>query len=210
MAGEALHVLPAITETTVKGRPETMALPIRKIAVPMDFSPFSEAALEYAAVLAKGVKATVVLINVIDQRGLDRFIRFSGASHPNGERFKQGQSDDRRQRLQEMADKLEGRGIQTEAHLVVDVPFRGILSCISQSGCDLLVLVTKGRSNTADVLVGSCADKLFRRSPVPVVSLPPVYLERSKRIAHERPVSSRKVRSVGMRANKHPADSSDR
>lgn len=181
MAGKALHVLPAITEPIVRGRPETMVRPIRKIAVPIDFSPFSDAALKYAAVLAKRVKASVALINVIDQRGMDRIIRFSGASQPNGEQFKQGQSDDRRQRLQHMADKLEGKGIQTEIHLVVDIPFRGILSCISQSGCDLLIIVTKGRSNTADVLVGSCADKLFRRSPVPVVSLPPVYLKDEKK-----------------------------
>ena len=187
-----------------------MASPIRKIAVPVDFSPYSEAVVEYAAVLAKRFKASVSLINVIDQRGLDRFIRFSGASQPNSERFKQGQSDDRRQRLQEMAEGLERKGIQTETHLVVDVPFMGILSCVSQSGCDLLIVVTKGRSNTTDVLVGSCADKLFRRSPVPVVSLPPAYLEKAKRESHESPVFPRKIRSTGLRGNKHSIDTSDR
>ncbi len=156
-----------------------MAPPIQKIAVPIDFSPFSKPAVEYAAVLAKRVNASIVLINVIDQRGLDRFIRFSGASHSNGEKYKQGPLENHRQRLQEMAEELEGKGIHTETHLVVDFPFRGILSCISQSGCDLLIMVTKGRTDTADVLVGSCADKLFRRSPVPVVSLPPVFLKTS-------------------------------
>lgn len=58
-----------------------MTPPIRKIAIPVDFSPFSEAAVEYAAALAKRVKASVALINVIDQRGIDRLIRFTGASH---------------------------------------------------------------------------------------------------------------------------------
>lgn len=155
-----------------------MAAPIRKIAVPIDFSPFSEAAVEYAAILAKRIKASIVLINVMDQRGLDRFIRFSGASRPNGEHFKQRQSDERRRRLQAITEELEGMGLETEAHLVVDVPFRGIMSCIAKSRCDLLIMVTKGRSNTADVLIGSCAERLFRRSPVPVVSLPPAYLAR--------------------------------
>ena len=189
---------------------QIMAPPINKIAVPIDFSSYSEASVEYAAVFSKRVKASVALIHVIDQWGLDRILRFSGAGHPNVERFKQDQTEDRRQLLQEMASDLAGRGIQAETHLVVDVPFKGILSCVSQSGCDLLILVTKGRSNTADVLVGSCADKLFRRSPVPVVSIPPMYLEKHESVTHENPASSKKARSGGLRGRKRPADSTDR
>jgi hypothetical protein len=60
-----------------------MVAPIRNRAVPVDFSSYFEAAVAYAALLARRCKASITLINIIDQRGLDRFIRYSDRSlHP--------------------------------------------------------------------------------------------------------------------------------
>jgi nucleotide-binding universal stress UspA family protein len=154
-----------------------MTQPIQKIAVPIDFSPFSKAAVSYAAGLAKFFKAAMVLINVIDQRGLDRFVRFCGGAAPfNPERFEKERIAYRMKRLQSFAAEMEQQGLQIETRVLVDVPFRGILKCVTQSKSDFLVMVTKGRSNTADVLVGSCAEKLFRRSSVPVLSIPAAFV----------------------------------
>jgi nucleotide-binding universal stress UspA family protein len=119
----------------------------------------------------------MVLINVIDQRGLDRVIRFSGGpAFFNSDRFEKKRIADRMKRLHSIATELEQQGLQIETHVLVDVPFRGVLKCMAQSKSDLLVMVTKGRTNTADVLVGSCAEKLFRRSPVPVLSIPAAFV----------------------------------
>lgn len=154
-----------------------MIQPVQKIAVPVDFSPFSKAAVSYAAILAKFFNASMDLINVIDQRGLDRFRRFgSGAGAFDWESFEKERSSESMKQLKSLATELEKQGLQIETHVLVDVPFRGILKFISHSKSDLLVMVTKGRSNVKDVLVGSCAEKLFRRSPVPVLSIPAAFV----------------------------------
>ena len=174
----------------------TMKQPIQKIAVPIDFSPFSKAAVSYAAVLAKFFKAAMVLINVIDQRGMDRFRRFSGGAGAfNGERFEKERMADRMKRLQIIAAEIEQQGLQIETHVLVDVPFRGILKCVAQSKSDFLVMITKGRTNTADVLVGSCAEKLFRRSPVPVLSIPAAFVTTHESISGKNSAPDKKSQS---------------
>lgn len=154
-----------------------MIQPIHKIAVPIDFSPYSKMAVSYAAILARFFNAALVLINVIDMKGLDRFKRLiSIANRFSVERFEKEGLADRAKRLRSISAELGQQGIQTETHVVVDLPFRGILKCVAQSKSDFMVMATKGRTNTADVLIGSCAEKLFRRSPIPVLSIPAAFV----------------------------------
>ena len=160
-----------------------MMQPIQKIAVPIDFSSFSEAAASYAAVLAKFFNAAIVLIHVVDQRGVETVRRFGGGSGAfDGERLEKERLADCMKRLSSMASQLEKHGFQVETHVRVDIPFRGILKCAAQTGSNLLVLAAKGRTGLADVLVGSCAEKLFRRSPVPVMIIPAVFVQRHESV----------------------------
>ena len=50
-----------------------------------------------------------------------------------------------------------------------------LLTAIEEEKPDLLVLSTKGRSNLADVMIGSTARKMYHRSPIPLISVPAAY-----------------------------------
>jgi nucleotide-binding universal stress UspA family protein len=49
-------------------------------------------------------------------------------------------------------------------------PTDELLKLIVKENVDMIVMGIKGHSNLEHMLVGSVAEKLFRRSPVPVIS----------------------------------------
>ena len=53
----------------------------------------------------------------------------------------------------------------------VGIPFESILKAVETEDIDLVVMANKGRGNISRVLFGSAAEKVFRHSPVPVVSV---------------------------------------
>ena len=57
------------------------------------------------------------------------------------------------------------------------IPYRELLAAIDEEKPNLMVLSTKGRSNMADVVVGSTARKMYRRSPIPLLTIPAGFSE---------------------------------
>jgi nucleotide-binding universal stress UspA family protein len=149
-----------------------------KIAVAVDFSPYTKPAVSYAIDLACLLDYRLVLINVVDKRDYERLRRWSSElGNHSGSLFTDDPVKERTSELELLAAEALERGVQTETKVLVDVPFRGVLAGVAETKANLLIISTKGRTNLSDVLVGSCASKLFRRSPVPVLSIPAVYVK---------------------------------
>jgi nucleotide-binding universal stress UspA family protein len=146
--------------------------PIRKIMVAIDFSVYSLPSLQYAAKLATGLKAELLLVNVTNER--DLFVvrkvtnEFSGFLY---EKYVEQNHKDRQNQLNNLINAAGCEEVPVKTVFRVGVPFEELLNTIEEETPDLLVMATKGRSNLTDTIIGSCAQKMFRRCPIPLLTI---------------------------------------
>lgn len=140
--------------------------------VAVDFSDDSSAAAQYAAKLANDVDATLLLTNIFNQRDIDMMnIVAPRVAEFTVETYVKENIEDREERLEAIAAKINTHNLGIETNVRIEVPYEGLLQEIAEKKPDLLVMGTKGRSSLVGAIIGSCAQKMFRRCPIPLLSL---------------------------------------
>lgn len=151
---------------------------IQKILACVDLSEYSLMTLDYAVGFAKGTKTQIVVFNVINQKDINGVEMVSGyfpgyfSNELNAEDYVKAATKERTKIIETMinenfADEKSRMTIKIDA----GIPFECILKTVETEGIDLIVMANKGRGNLSRVLFGSVAEKVFRHSPVPVVSV---------------------------------------
>lgn len=145
---------------------------VNKIMVAVDFSDHSKAAAQYAGSLAKDVDAKVLLIHIFNQRDVDMWNKVEAeTSKFSAQKYIEEHIENRKYRLGALAKKIGNDHLDVETDVRIGVPYEALLQEIRERKPDLLVMGTKGRSNLVDTIMGSCAQKMFRRSPIPLLSI---------------------------------------
>jgi nucleotide-binding universal stress UspA family protein len=149
-----------------------------KILAAVDLSEFSATIVRYSVWLSMRLGAELVLVNVINQRDLDMVQRtmtgYEAFSFPN---YLTDQVQDRQTKLKELFETVSPGTINCRYIVQPGIPYRELLSTIESEKANLMVVGTKGRSNLADVVVGSTAHKMYRRSPIPLLTIPAAFNE---------------------------------
>lgn len=144
------------------------ATAISKILVPVDFSPCSRAALDYAAELADQMKAEVDVLYVQEPSEY-----LGPASLVTLPQLSAAQSDEMRNDVRRELDGFMGeakprvRDVRVEPGLPGDV----IPTVAKQGAFDLIVMGTHGRGGLSRLVVGSVAETVMRNAQVPVLTL---------------------------------------
>ncbi len=146
---------------------------IKTILVAVDQSEYSLGVMRFAADIARAAGAQIAMINVYNQRDINA-VKGALNAYYEPDFFEKVVEENITQRHAEMARLAQGVGatdLIKDKMVRIGVPYIEILAAIDEIKPDLLVMGTKGRGALADTIVGSCAQKLYRRSPVPLLSV---------------------------------------
>jgi len=146
---------------------------IQTILVAVDHSDFSRGVMQFATEMARAMGARIVMVNIYNQRDLNAVQNALNAYYdPNFfDKVMQENLSLRQGQLDQLAVEAGAEDLVREKLVRIGVPYMEILTVIDELKPDLLVMGTKGRGALADTLVGSCARKLYRLSPIPLLSV---------------------------------------
>ena len=145
---------------------------IKKVVAAIDLSSYSEITFVHALDQAKTHGAELILVNVINDRGLVALDRIAAEGYDLGGRedYINRVEEDRAQTMEK--DYLSRIGdVPTKVIFRVGNPYEEILNFLKEEKASMVVTGTKGHGNLAGALFGSVAEKVFRRATCLVLSV---------------------------------------
>ncbi len=154
----------------------------KRILVCIDLSEYSKENIAYAVEFTGTSDAEILLYNVINQRDVDAVekvekmfpdnINIDNNHRVNVKRYVENVTAERYKEMKNLVETHFPDIKNSFSYLVgVGYPFEEILNTVVQKKVDIVFIGTKGRGNLSRTLLGSNAEKVFRHSPVPVVSI---------------------------------------
>lgn len=142
------------------------AEPIRRILLAVDFSPDSDRAVELTAGLAGRLGAQVDVVHALDLPH-DHFASLASFGIELEQKIRT-----------HVAEALDAVGVELEKHGIPVTlltqpgrPSAVIAEVAKESGCQLIVMGSRGRSGLSHVLLGSVAERTLRTAPCPVLTV---------------------------------------
>lgn len=159
-----------------------------------DFSEPSSTALRYAVVMAREYGATVHALHVLTPE------REAYAGTSLSSLASEAQEEMAQMEMQRVASALAG--VAYEANIVRGTTiWSAVQRVLEEYKADLIVLGTHGRTGKEKMLLGSVAEEIFRRSPVPVLTTGP----QARQQVHNAGRFRRVLFATGFSADSMPA-----
>ena len=134
------------------------------VLVPIDFSAYSDHALDYAITCASKLQARLTLLHVIESlpvRGVD------AVTLPQD--YLQELEVVANRNMQAYLARVAAAGLKGEVAVVHGTPFRVITAVAKERQVDLIIMGTHGRTRLRHLLLGSVAERVVRLAPCPIL-----------------------------------------
>lgn len=138
---------------------------MKTILVPIDFSTYSENALQVAAKIALLNNSEIHLLHMLEIPNHMNDAVYSSVPTPEIILFIKKAEE----KVQDIAQQKFLDGITVFYHIKFEGAFTGILSYIKDNNTDLVVMGSHGISGIEEILLGSNTEKVVRLSPTPVL-----------------------------------------
>ncbi len=144
---------------------------VNKIMVPLTFSKYSGPLLNYGISMASALESHIILVNVINEKDVETVQRISSFGYDvDAEHYVEEVEKQRIELLETMLQKVSFPKEKIRMIFKVGNPAQTLLQLVKQEGIDMIIMGVKGQSDLMHGFTGSVAEKIFRRSPVPVLS----------------------------------------
>jgi len=140
------------------------------IVVATDHSEAANAATRWAAAFAKQRNAKILLVRSFDP-GVSLIPPDSTLPMPT-ELVDQLQ-DAAREQLEQATAQLRKEGVLVEPEFAIGAPANAVIDVAKKAGAEMIVAGTRGLSGFLHLLLGSTAEQIVEKSPIPVLTIHP-------------------------------------
>ena len=141
---------------------------LNSVLVPVDFSSFSDKAVDYARAFATQFGAGVILLHVVEPVVYpENYTTLPAVTDDIHSSLLQGAE----LRLREQRRRFEDGPLVVRTLARLGRPFTEIVDVAREQKVDLIILATHGYTGLKHVLLGSTAERVVRHAPCPVLTV---------------------------------------
>ncbi len=172
---------------------------MKRILVPVDFSPPSLQALDYAIEFGRPFKAEFIILNVFDP-----IYPMAGNMYApvySLDLVSQDLQRSAREHLARLGTQLQKRHLTVRTLLGVGAPYSVIVDTAKKLKADLIIMSTHGRTGLSHMFIGSVAERVVRSATCPVLTVRAEKPRRRSSVRRHGP-SRRRTRRSATRSRK--------
>ncbi|MXV62015.1 universal stress protein [Natronorubrum sp. JWXQ-INN-674] len=136
------------------------------VLVPVDDSDRSTQALDFAC--KEYPNARITALNVLDPGDFYAATGIEGGAMANYDQIQEHHENRAEELLKQARERAAEHGVEIETEHVVGGISRSIVNYAEEHGVDHIAIGSHGRTGASRILLGSVAETVARRSPVPV------------------------------------------
>jgi nucleotide-binding universal stress UspA family protein len=145
---------------------------INRILCPLDFSRFSRHALEQAVALARETGAEIRVLHACAVAPVTDVVTVGAPIPLEPARLPDTIRQEVAQQLRDLTSEVEAAGLLVDTKIIERDPVTAIVESAERWPADLIVMGTHGREGFERLLLGSVAEKVLRKAPCPVLTVP--------------------------------------